>query len=115
LGDNHESWHNKYAVDDWGRIQYHDVVIPATGDGPERIEKRPVLNPMWDPKMEYVPRRLRKEWAPIGLFGKLLVRDDGTCIPGMYCKPMGGIATSSVSGLRVMKRLSPNIVMVFIK
>ena len=31
------------------------------------------LNPAYDPDVEYVPRSERKEWAPIGLIGKLRV------------------------------------------
>ena len=34
----------------------------------------PTMNPNFDPNTEYVPRSERKEWAPIGLLGKLYVR-----------------------------------------
>lgn len=37
-----------------------------------------------------------KEWSPIGMLGKLVVRDDGTCQINGYCKPnQDGIATQS--------------------
>lgn len=36
--------------------------------------KRKVLNPSYDESLEYVSRRDRKEWATVGLMGKLRVR-----------------------------------------
>lgn len=76
----------------------------------------PKLNPTWDSNEEYIPREERKEWSPIGLMGKLLVRDDGTCEVDGYAKSNDdGIATSSETGYRVMKRISENIVQLFIK
>ena len=54
----------------------------------------------------YVSRLDRKEWAAVGLVGKLIVVDDGTCEVNGYCKPKnGGVATKSEAGYRVMKRL----------
>ncbi|MGM1033417.1 MAG: SHOCT domain-containing protein [Bacillota bacterium] len=49
------------------------------------------------------------------LFGKLLVRDDGTCKAGSYCGPNEeGIATTADKGYRVMKRTGPNQVLVLL-
>ncbi|WP_078430407.1 peptidase G2 autoproteolytic cleavage domain-containing protein [Alkalihalobacterium alkalinitrilicum] len=63
---------------------------------PEYTETQPILNPEWNPKEEYIPRMKRPEWVPVGLLGKLLIRDDGTCQPKGYCVPKdGGIATAS--------------------
>lgn len=54
----------------------------------------------------YVSRLDRKEWAAVGLVGKLIVVDDGTCEVNGYCKPKnGGVATKADTGYRVMKRL----------
>lgn len=89
IGDNHEAWKNKYLRDDWGRIQYHDVTIPAVTKeivekddvikvfelSPARIEKRPMHNPKWNPNEEYTSREHRKEWDAVGMLGKLKVRD----------------------------------------
>lgn len=55
-------WSGKYLRDDFGRY----VLNP---DG-TRVE-----NPDFDPAAEYIPRRDRPEWAPVGLMGKLRVRD----------------------------------------
>jgi len=34
----------------------------------------PKMNPNYNPNEEYIPRSQRKEWAPVGLLGKLYVR-----------------------------------------
>ncbi|MBJ8032150.1 peptidase G2 autoproteolytic cleavage domain-containing protein, partial [Bacillus cereus group sp. N21] len=78
------SWHGRYVLDEWGCRTYHEVTIPAKKDKngkeiiPECSEIQPVINPEWDPKREYIPRKKRPEWVPVGLIGKILVRDDGT-------------------------------------
>lgn len=130
IGDNHEAWKNKYLCDEWGRIQYHNVTIPAVTKeivekdnivkvvelSPERIDKRPMYNPKWNPSEEYISREHRKEWAAVGMLGKLFVRDDGTCVVNDFCKSNeDGIATLSKSGIRVIKRVSENIVQVLFK
>ncbi|MNV56450.1 hypothetical protein D3C71_1487340 [compost metagenome] len=146
IGDSYnDDWNNKFIVDEWGRTQYHEVTVPAeyyvihqpaeyktdnNGEvvlvkeaydkrvevAPERIEVQPMYNPEWNPSMEYIGREKRKEWSAIGMVGKLLVRDDGTCEIDSYCKSNDdGIATISESGYRVMKRISRNIIQILIK
>ncbi|MFC5703194.1 peptidase G2 autoproteolytic cleavage domain-containing protein [Cohnella faecalis] len=114
-------WQSKYVTDDWGRIQYHDVTIPAVYDDngveimEERVERQPVLNPEWDNETPYDAREDRKEWSAVGLMGKLYVRDDGTAETGGFVRPDDeGIATASETGYRVMKRITPNIVQVLV-
>ncbi|MDI4647404.1 peptidase G2 autoproteolytic cleavage domain-containing protein [Cohnella hashimotonis] len=124
IGDSHDDWQGKYLRDEWGRIQYHEVAVPAMTldengvdiqDG-EHFELNPIYNPEWDSSLEYVGRENRKEWAVIGMMGKLRVRDDGTCVVNGLCKPNDqGIASSSTSGYKVMKRVTNNIVMILIK
>lgn len=116
------NWKDKYVADEWGRVQYHDVVVPAKigKDGkviiPERTETQPVLNPAWDNTREFVPRCKRCEWVAVGLMGKILIRDDGTCLVNGYCKPNDeGIATASSEGYRVMKRTGENQVLVLFR
>ena len=139
VGDNYEAWQGKYVTDEWGRVQYHDVFIPTTYNTLhheavyedevlveeaydeqvvevlEHIEHQPIYNPEWDPTQEYIPREKRKEWSPVGIIGKLLVRDDGSCVVNSYCKPNDdGIATASTTGYKVIKRVSANIIQVFL-
>nr|WP_245996153.1 peptidase G2 autoproteolytic cleavage domain-containing protein [Paenibacillus taihuensis] len=108
-------------TDEWGRTLYQDVTVPAYLDQngqaiiPEHTARQPQLNPDWDPKQPYVPRLNRPEWVAVGMVGKLLVRDDGTCQPGSLCKPSdNGHATAATtgSGCYVLKRTGPNQVLV---
>ncbi|MFS0817073.1 peptidase G2 autoproteolytic cleavage domain-containing protein [Lysinibacillus sp. 1P01SD] len=139
IGDSHQDdWNDKYVTDEWGRIQYHWVdveyeeTVPVTaeieGGGfvhtTETIIKTrqdyvPMLNPNWNNGEEYIPREERKEWDAVGLMGKLLVRDDGTCEVNSYAKigDVEGVLTASNerTDMRVIERVAPNIIRVFIK
>lgn len=64
----------------------------------------------------YVSRLDRKEWAAVGLVGKLILVDDGTCEVNGYCVPAnGGKATKSETGYRVLSRVDENHIKVLIK
>ena len=110
IGDAAElGWNQKYLKDDFGReireeyhswdwtdeegniqsvFSYNDVSnIPAhavkkTHDGLGNLLTRPVLNPAYDPSATYTPRSQRKEWAPVGLVGKLRMRVGQVTAPG---------------------------------
>ncbi|WP_308638090.1 peptidase G2 autoproteolytic cleavage domain-containing protein [Paenibacillus silvisoli] len=122
LSDSGElGWHRKFATDEWGRILYRDVLLPAKLDAdgrvmlPERLERQPVLNPDWNPLQPYAPRLQRPEWVAVGMVGKLLARDDGSCQPGGLCLPNdGGIATAADNGFYVLARTRPNQVLVLL-
>ena len=84
---------------------------------PARVEHRQKLNPDYDNAQPYVPRTQRPEWAAVGLLGKLVVRDDGTCeVNGWACVGQGGQATASQerTKFRVMSRLDPGHVQVLV-
>lgn len=123
IGDSYQDdWNGKYVTDQWGRIQYHYVDVPATLDSngqiitPARKDYVPIFNPDWNPEIDYIPREQRQEWSPVGMVGKLLVRDDGTCQVNGFCQPNdAGIATASPEGYRVMARVAPNNVRVLVK
>jgi len=122
-GDNQDDhWQGKYLTDNWGRVQYHEVIISDELDSEgniimrERTEIQPVYNPDWDTTIEYIPREKRKEWSAVGMVGKLFVRDDGSSVVNGFCMPNdNGIATNSASGYRVMKRVADNIIQVLFK
>lgn len=119
VGDNYDDdWHDKYLTDEFGRIVYEEVTIPADGDTEEHVEMQPRINPKYDYEKEYIPRSERKEWDIVGLMGKLLVRDNGECKVNDYCKSgNGGIAipAENQSGYRVMKRVDENIIQILLK
>lgn len=125
LGDNPEwNWAKRWVTDDFGRIQYEDKVIhhEAEERNGETIPawdetiKAPVVNPNYDPDQSYTKRANRKEWDAVGMMGKLYVRDDGTCQVNGFAKPINGVATASTSGtMRVIERVSDNVIRVVIK
>ena len=124
VGDSGElHWKHKFITDDFGRIQYHDVVVPAEYDeegnliSEEHMEKQPVINPEWDSSEEYIPRKDRVEWSPVGVLGKLIVYDDGTLKSGDICRTgPDGIAVKSIeNGYPVLKRVADDKVLVWFK
>jgi len=73
IGNNwSEQWSNRLLRDDFGR-----EVIDENGSR--------VTNPEFDPKQQYKPRNERKEWAVIGLVGRLRVRND-ELVPASWIK-----------------------------
>ena len=124
IGDSGEMhWQGKYVTDDFGRIQYHDVTVPAEIDEDgnivteEHIETQPILNPDWNPEQKYIPRKDRPEWSAVGVLGKLIVYDDGTLQSGDICRcGDGGKAVKSIeNGYTVLKRVSDDKVLIWFK
>ena len=88
-----EVWQGMYLKDVYGAYLTDD-------DG------NMILNPEYDGKNEYISREHRKEWSAVGMLGKLIVRDDGTCQVNEYCEvSKNGVATSSETGYRVLSRI----------
>ena len=107
-----ENWHGMYKKDIFGQSLTETIEIPEstnekTGEViPAHTVTKYVVNPDYNPDEEYISREFRKEWACVGLMGKLIVVDDGTCEVNGYCKATnGGKATKAETGYRVMKRL----------
>lgn len=129
IGDNAEwEWQGKFLTDGYGRVitemveEFIDIKDPETGEVKEKKSvgfiKRRKLNPEWNANQEYARRADRPEWDVVGLFGKLHVTDDGTCVPnGWATVGEDGKATASATktNMRVMKRIEDNIVLVFMK
>ena len=129
LGDNAEhEWKYKYQMDDYGRILYDDPVeeFAEYMDYEHGVIVResiglcshPKLSPEYNPDEEYISREKRNEWDPVGLIGKLRVRDDGSCKSGMYAKVAdGGILTNSEekTNISVMRRISDHVVLISLK
>ena len=116
IGDSYDDqWQGMLMTDIYGRIIYEEVLVTYK-DGKTALEKQPKLNPNYNPDEKYIPRSQRKEWDIIGLMGKLIVRDDGTCEPNKYCAcNENGIATYALSGYRVMKRLDENHIQILFR
>lgn len=136
-GDVHfDDWQGKYLTDVFGQRLTQIVHIPARYEEREIIDENGekktenilveeeydavqwVINPEYDPTKEYISRETRKEWAPVGLIGKLVVVDDGTCMPNEYCKSgENGIATKITyhTGYRVLSRIDETHIKVLVK
>lgn len=136
IGNNHsETWQGMYLKDIWGDVltEYKEIsaetetiqhpaktaldengneVIVSKAWEETRIIKPefkgmvPVVNPDYNPDDTYIPRHERKEWGIVGLYGQLIVIDDGTCQVNSYCTcTENGTATSSENGYLVIERL----------
>ena len=121
LGDSAEwNWSKRYLTDDFGRIIYEDYDVDYKEDNGE-ITKRhihaPKQNPEYDASQPYAKRADRPEWQIVGMMGKLYVRDDGSCVVNGYADVKDGIATkaSGKTNMRVMERVTDNIVRVLMK
>lgn len=98
------SWGQKYLRDDFGEKIYEEVerwskyvteeVVKENGKKGKRrkrlkgftaetpppkgakvkIVKRQKLNPLWDPKKTFIPRKKRPEWNIVGLLGRVRIR-----------------------------------------
>lgn len=130
IGDAEEmNWHGKYERDELGRyiteevekVLKHNIEDPETGETREveYIERFTTkkISADYDPSKTYIPRSERPEWSPVGLLGKVLVRQDGTLAVGDYVKAINGIATKSgeKTNIRVLEVVSESIVKLLIK
>lgn len=114
LGDNHsDQWRDMFARDIFGRRIIDEKIDEETGE--KIIEKK--INPNYRNAQPYIGRSDRPEWAPVGLLGKLIMIDDGSCEVNGWAKPfLNGIATKSEerTKYRVMERLDESHIRVLI-
>lgn len=118
-----DSWHNMYLKDVYGEKIVKEVWVEETTDEngvviPAHLENQWVLNPDYNPEQEYVSRENRPEWSPVGLMGKLVLIDDGTCTANSFCKvAKDGTATASTStsDWRVLKRLDETHILILFR
>ena len=108
-------WQGKWQVDEWGTLVTEVVKQVSWKDDDEegkrhsydldkvpsgitipshasyRQHKRRILNPNYDESKEYIPRDMRQEWDPVGLLGKVRVRDDSPKNPNWkFIKTING-------------------------
>lgn len=124
VGDVHDDqWQGMYLRDIFGRPLWEDVEVPDQFDQngnviiPAHIEHRQKLNPSYDGAPKYQPRSQRAEWDAVGMLGKLVAVDDGTCeANGWAAVGDGGIAVASKvrTRYRVMARLDDTHVRILI-
>ena len=122
-----DNWHDKYMKDDFGcyikETVTKEIKVGTDEHGNEIIKQTKydsyIINPDFDESKaeQYISRKDRPEWQPVGLIGQLIVRDDGSCQVGKRCKVAdGGVGThSETEGYHVLKRINNNLVQVYFK
>jgi len=129
-----DQWQGMYLTDVYGRPIMEEVEVPQEAievpdpKDPEKTIRRTIrqahketrqkLNPDYDPTVKYIPRTKRPEWDAVGMLGKLVLIDDGSCQVDGYCAPgEDGVATNSAqrTAFRVIERLDDSHVRVLIK
>lgn len=105
VGNSYEEyWHGKYVKDVYGRR-----IVDENGEY--------IISPDYDDTQEYIPRSQRPEWAPIGIVGKFIINDDGSCVSGKFVVAINGIGTLSNknTGIRMLRRIDESHIEVFMK
>lgn len=142
-----DGWKGRFLKDEFGKFILEDTEVEYTEpkeievekthtdeDGNEqtrieieiveeiktRMERTLVLNPEYDPELEYIERKDRPEWSPVGMVGQLIVRDDGTCEAGRYCGcGQNGVATLAMrrgfDTYMVAERIADNLIKIILK
>jgi hypothetical protein len=99
-----DDWHGKYVTDVFGARVMENEAFKLSDDFDIEQDEN------------YISRLERPEWATVGLIGKLIVIDDGSCEVNGYCYPSeNGIATKADKGYRVMSRIDENHVKIMLK
>lgn len=118
-----DQWQGMEVRDVFGRtvMEMRDIPAEIGPNGeeitPARRELAPKLNPDYDHTLKYQPRTQRPKWDAVGLLGKLVAVDDGTCqVNGWATVGVGGVATTSPerTKYRIMARLDGTHVRVMI-
>lgn len=142
VGNADEDYYWRYERDEFNRIVMEDVpetVQVKDKDGNLVLDEEthePILEETgkiirsarmkmsddYDPSLQesYIERKKRKEWDYVGMLGVLPVRDDGTCIPGRFCRcGQGGVATNATerdfNTYMVIERIAEHVVNVILK
>lgn len=139
VGNADEDYYWKYERDAFGRIVLEEIperVQALDGEGAPMFDengepvmeatggtvKRMKLSADYDKTLQglYEERKNRPEWDYVGMLGVLPVRDDGTCVPGLFCKcGADGIATLSVErgfdAYMVIERAADGVVKVILR
>ncbi len=132
VGDVHDDqWKGMHETDIFGRPIFEMREFPAEirtilrPDGteenieitPAQTRNIPKLNSNYNREEKYAPRSERPEWDAVGMMGKLVALDDGSCEVNGWCQVgTGGIAIKSETRTRyrVMARLDDTHIRILI-
>lgn len=105
IGNNPIYWHGKYKTDVFGA-----AVRDETGCA--------IISEKYDPGKEYILRSQRpEEWGIVGLTGRIVIVDDGSCMVGGYVSARHGIGTKcfAKTAVKVLRRIDESHVEVLIR
>lgn len=138
ISNNYSEWPQKYVYDMYGKPLYQNKTIAGgKKEYDDQLEipyiktyeinkLEQIVNQNYDCDMYYTPRLDRDEWVPVVIIGQCIVEDDGTCIVGHKCSlyegddpKLKGTVTLTFNpnqyGWHVLKRISKNTVLIFLK
>lgn len=136
--DNPEFWSKKYMSNEYGDIYMTKERLAVGNKVYDQVEEFsyihtfpyeqyiPVQNTEFKKELEYIKRSDRTEWVNVIIAGKAIVKDNGKCKPGDYCKPNfseinedAGIAIpadkNDKNSFYVLKRISETTIMIFVR
>lgn len=136
--DNPTEWTNKYLSNEYGDIYMTKERLAVGQKDYDQLEEFsyirtfpyeqyiPVESDLFDKNIKYAKRSERLEWVGVIMLGKAIVRDDGKCVPGQYCRPQfseinedAGIAVPADriddNSFYVIDRFSENTIVILVK
>ncbi len=133
VGNGDEDYYWRYERDEFSRFVMEDIMETVEVTDEETGEVKIVetgniikngrfkQNKNYDPSRQYVERKDRKEWDYVGMLGVLPLRDDGSCVPGQFCKcddeGIGTLAENMCNGqtFMVLERVNDHVIKVLLK
>lgn len=100
--DNPPEWPYKYYINEIGDTYYEKKDIALAKEVFDSLKEfsyistfkkevyKELVNDQYNDNLNYIKRENRIEWTRVNILGKCIVRDNGKCIPGQYCKPYIG-------------------------
>ena len=100
--DNPEQWHMKNISNEYGDLYLKKERLAVGSKVYDQLNELsyittypyehhiPIENDKYDSTKQYVKRTSRAEWIRVNLLGKVIVEDNGECVPGQFCTPYTG-------------------------
>ena len=73
------------------------------------------FTPEYDQSLPYIQRKYRKEWIPVGFMGKIIMYDNGECVPGMRCSCGSDGRAVPGNKWKVLDRISDKTIRILFK
>ena len=109
--DNPDNWRFAYMANEVGDLYLKKETLAVGIKEYDQNEEMPFIRTQpwshyvkintdqFDTKQKYVKRTDRSEWVRVNMLGKVIVRDDGQCIPGEFCEPIVGTMDREFIGI----------------